>query len=56
MWTVVYHRPNGDEVTLMKSSEATARQDFADKVKEAPAEGYSYVRLHCDGALIEGWP
>jgi hypothetical protein len=40
----------------MKSSEAAARQDFAAKVKAAPAEGYAYVQLVHDGVVIQSWP
>jgi hypothetical protein len=48
MWTVVYRKlhDSGDRVTLWKSSEATARQDFADRVKRLrpraiPSSGWS---------------
>jgi hypothetical protein len=58
MWAVVYRKLNsGDVVTLDKGpSEAAARQDFADRVKNAPAETYTFVRLVCDGVVVEGWP
>jgi hypothetical protein len=49
-------RPDGDRVEEWKSSEATARQGFTDKVKEAPAEGYAYVRLEHDGVVVQSWP
>ena len=57
MWTVAYG-PNaaGDGVRLWKSSEAAARQDFAAKMGVAPTEGYAYVTLERDGAVVQRWP
>jgi hypothetical protein len=54
MWTVVYRNPT-DQVTLDKSSEAAAREDFAAKAKEGRANGYSYVHLVRDGVVVESW-
>jgi hypothetical protein len=57
MWDVVFKRPDGgDQVTHMKGSEGAARQDFADRVREAPEKGYLYVRLVRDGVTVQSWP
>lgn len=57
MWTVVFKRPDGgDQVTHMKSSEAAARQDFAERVQEAPDKGYLYVWLVRDDVRVQTWP
>lgn len=59
MWTVTYgpNKPDGDgQVKLWKSSETTARQDFAEKVQAAPTKGYAYVTLERDGTIVERWP
>lgn len=57
MWKVVYKRPDGgDQVSQWKGSEADARQDFNERVQEAPAERYEYVWLTFDDVTVESWP
>lgn len=57
MWELAYGPNEGDsDVVLWKSSEATARQDYATKVAAAPTEGYNYARLLRDGVVVQSWP
>ncbi|WP_245847150.1 hypothetical protein [Mycobacterium szulgai] len=63
-WTVTHLEPNDRRnpaagyitVAVDQSSEAAARQVFADTVRVAEMLEYATVQLRCDGVIVERWP
>ena len=63
-WTVTHLEPNDRgnpaagyiTVAVDQSSEAAARQAFADTVHVAETLEYATVQLRRDGVIIERWP
>lgn len=63
-WTVTHLEPNDRRnpaagyitVAVDQSSEAAARQVFAETVRVAEMLEYATVQLRCDGVIVERWP
>lgn len=44
-----------EETSIVQGAEDEARRVFADQTAEAADRGYDFVRLTCNGQVVERW-